>query len=126
MLIDGYTNLVYEQVSEMTDHTKENRQKYGSMAHRLPALVHSAGLAQALSFVDARGNEIQKVLLDHLAQVVGEEDREVLLRHSREDDLDHYMFLTEKVLLALSWYKHFAQSILEVESGEDTNGGDTL
>lgn len=102
---------------------KDALKPYGSMAHQLPVLVRSAGLAQALAFVDARGSDLQKRLLDHLADVVidkGKSERTgaALVTASRKADLTAYMIMTERVLAALIWYKRFAQSVLDVAHGE--------
>lgn len=94
------------------------RKKYGSMAHKLPILVHTAGLAQTLAFVETRGDEPQ-TLLKHLAEVTGNGDAQNLLRISREADLQEYVYLTRKVLLASKWFKRFAQSVLMIEPGEE-------
>ncbi|GCE14567.1 type III-B CRISPR module-associated protein Cmr5 [Tengunoibacter tsumagoiensis] len=97
--------------------------KYGAISHSLPILIHNAGLAQALSFVDSRKEPIFKTFLKDLSQtVVGDE---TLLQKSRESDLISYMQLTHRVLNALLWYKRFAQSILEVEASEDLEVRDT-
>lgn len=94
--------------------------KYGSMALKLPALVRSAGLAQALAFADAKGHE---ALLDDLAASVlndlpGKESqvsRADLLTRSREVQLTEYIRLTRDVLAALQWYRRFAKSVLGAE-----------
>ncbi|GIX07837.1 MAG: CRISPR system Cmr subunit Cmr5 [Candidatus Poribacteria bacterium] len=119
-----YAQTVYAQVSQMAGEEipKSDRNAYGSMAHRLPALIRSAGLAQALAFVEARGKEPHKRLLDHLAQTLGEGSRSDLLERSRRAELPEYLDLTRRALAALNWYKRFAQSILEVESGIDDSG----
>lgn len=98
---------------------------YGSMAHKLPILIHVSGLAQALAFVEARGNgEEPKRLLEDLSQTVLRKPATELLDRSRGNaqasDLHEYMRLTEQTLAALLWYKRYAQSILNVES--DTEG----
>lgn len=99
--------------------TKERKQ-YGSMAHRLPVLVHTAGLVQALAFVADRGKEPHKELLGHLAQVLYERaDVDALLENSRNDSFQDYRYLTQRVNIALSWFKRFAQSVLKVEPGKD-------
>jgi CRISPR-associated protein Cmr5 len=90
------------------------------MALKLPVLVRQAGLVQALAFVESRGKNSQKRLLDDLAVTVGENDKNQLLDRSREADLEEYMALTEKTLLALKWYKRFAQSILKVKPTDET------
>jgi CRISPR-associated protein Cmr5 len=91
---------------------------YGSMAHRLPILIHTSGLAQALEFVYSRGTEGAKKLLADLSQTVLHGSEKKLLKQSRESDLRVYILLTEQILAALLWYKRYAQSILNVEQGD--------
>jgi len=118
-----YAAEIFRQVSAVADRPTEYRSKYGSMAHKLPVLIRSAGLAQALAFVEARGEDAHRDLLEHLAKVTGQASKDRLLRRSREAELGEYMRLTQAVLAALLWYKRFAQSVLEVESaGEETEG----
>jgi len=111
-----YAAKVFEQVSNIP---AGDRKKYGSMAHKLPVLVRTAGLAQALAFVDSRSEEPQKRLLEHLAETVGAGTKEELLNRSRTTPLEEYMRLTQEVVAALLWYKRFAQSVLGVEAGEE-------
>jgi CRISPR-associated protein Cmr5 len=112
-----YASQIFEQVSQVP---VVERQKYGSMAHKLPVLIRTAGLSQALAFVHSRGSDEQKQLLEHIAAVVNEPD---LLARSRTAKLTDYMRLTRDVLAALVWYKRFAQSVLGVEAGEEEVGG---
>ena len=88
------------------------------MALKLPVLVRTAGLVQALAFVESRGKQPFDDLLRDLAQVVINEnaDAALLLSRSRTDDLQGYIHLTRRTLTALDWFKRFAQSILNVES----------
>jgi len=111
-----YAATIYEQVEGVRD---AERKKYGSMAHTLPVLIRTAGLAQALAFVEARGEQPQRLLLDHLATAVGAGTRQDLQVRSRTAELGLYMLLTREVLAALLWYKRFAQSVLHVEAGDD-------
>jgi len=106
--------------AEDEQHTENafNPKRYGSFAHRLPVLIRSAGLAQALAYVDARGKTEGKRLLDDLAIVVGLNNRGELITQSRTTTLLEYMYLTDQCLDALLWFKRFAQTILEVEPGE--------
>lgn len=106
----------FEQVSQHQGKPKEWRDQYGGMAHKLPVLVRQAGLAQALAFVDPRGKEAHRALLEDLAQTVGLSKAE-LLRQSRQAQLGQYLRLTREVLAAAQWYKRFAQSVLDVEAG---------
>jgi CRISPR-associated protein Cmr5 len=112
-----YSATAYKQVLAIKE-DKEYK-KYGAMAHKLPILIHTAGLVQALEFVHSRGKPVQKRLLDHLAiAVTGKGDAETLLQAVRDASLSGYIRLTRQILAALLWYKRFAQSILDVDATE--------
>jgi CRISPR-associated protein Cmr5 len=117
-----YASTVYDQVCKVKIEKQEKQEykKYGAMAHKLPILIYTAGLAQALEFVNARGEEIQKILLKDLAVTIGQKDAQALLDHVRGLQLSGYMLLTQQILAALLWYKRFAQSILGVEASDTT------
>lgn len=124
-----YAAKIFQKVEEVekktNKKTKENktyRDAYGSMAHKLPVLIRTSGLAQALAFVEARGKDPHHELLKHLSQVV-RDDKEDLCTQSRVADLSEYMHLTHESLAALLWFKRFAQSVLDVE---DASRGDKL
>lgn len=119
------------------EHSAEaDRKKYGSMAHKLPILIHSAGLAQALAFIEARDVAPHKTLLDHVAQTLempGIENASQLADRSHRAPLSEYMLLTRRALAALLWYKRFAESVLDVklkdaaridDAGEETPAGE--
>ena len=119
-----YAAQTYNQVYEVFAQDKPYRDAYGSMAHRLPVLVRQAGLVQALAFVEARGKDPHKQLLEHLAEVVLDGGtKNDLLTRSRNDAMMAYMHLTENVLAALAWYKRFAQSILDVDPTAEGDEG---
>jgi CRISPR-associated protein Cmr5 len=129
-----FAKKVYDVVAEYATNNPEGskrRKQYGSMAHRLPVLVHTAGLVQALAFVDDKGSDGQKDLLKDLADVIGLCPEETatptghpatpcdsvnaLLEQSRTSDFQEYRFLTQQVAVALSWFKRYAQSVLKIE-----------
>lgn len=112
-----YAATVYQQVSTVREKEPEYT-KYGAMAHKLPILIRTAGLAQALAFVEARGKEIQKRLLIDLKTTIEPNDPRTLLMHAQQADLSEYMRLTQQIMAALLWYKRFAQSILGVDVSE--------
>ena len=130
-----YARTVYTQVAEVKqqypDKNHVYRRKYGAMAHKLPVLIRTAGLAQALAFVESREEAAKDAvksgplhrLLDHLAAVTDRGGRAALLTASRELELGGYMRLTQQVLAALVWYKRFAESVLEVTVGTDPEPG---
>jgi CRISPR-associated protein Cmr5 len=121
-----YATLAFEKVNAFqTATTDEAKQKkYGSMAHKLPVLIRTAGLSQSLAFLDARGSEEQQQLLQHLAETIGATNSATLLSRVRAAELGEYMRLTHDAQTALLWFKRFAQSVLKVESGEQDKGGD--
>lgn len=115
-----YGHDVYKQIrDDVSGKDEAYRDAYGSMAFKLPVLIRSAGLAQALAFVEARGRAEHNDLLDHLAKAVLNDpsaNGELLATRSRDaDDLGEYVYLTHEVMAALVWYKRFAQSVLDVD-----------
>ena len=114
-----YALKVFERVQGVSNRGEEFRRKYGSMALKLPVLVQTAGLAQTLAFVQARGEAAHEQLLSDLAAVVMGEDADALVRRSREAEFREYMWLTDKVMTALIWFRRYAQSLLKVAPGEE-------
>ena len=115
-----YAGKISDQVARIANADEEFRTKYGSMSHRLPVLIRTAGLAQALGLVESRGTPGQKQLLQDIAEVVRVPD---ICGRSRQADLGEYMKLTRDVMAALVWYKRFAESLLDVKPGADDNEG---
>ena|SRR2546426_9469562 len=118
-----YGAAIYKQIhDDVAGRDDDYRDAYGAMAHKLPVLVRSAGLAQALAFVEARGRKEHQALLDHLAKVVlkgGSATGEGLAIRSRDTtNLSEYVYLTHEVMAALVWYKRFAQSVLDVDPSD--------
>lgn len=98
------------------------RNQYGGMAHKLPILVRTAGLAEALAFVESRGKTAHLDLLEDLAQVAAGINRTDFCAQSRETELQSYIFLTRQTMLALKWFKRFSQSVLDVDATQDEAG----
>lgn len=107
--------------------------QYGALCHKLPILIHTAGLAQALAFVHARapqgsGKEGGRAasahhqLLCDLAWVLADDEAprapEGLLQQAQTANLTQYMHLTRLSLSALVWFKRYAQSLLQVEASD--------
>ncbi|MEI2693362.1 MAG: type III-B CRISPR module-associated protein Cmr5 [Anaerolineae bacterium] len=122
-----YAASVYARVesfrAQHSDERDRDRKRYGSMAHKLPILVRQAGLVQALAFIQSRNKAPTNQLLDDLAQTVGANTTANLLDRSRRANLVEYIYLTDQVMLALKWYKRFAQSVLKVDPTDDDDGG---
>ncbi len=117
--------LVYERLKPYASRDQSYRDNYGSMALRFPALVRSAGLVQALAFVNSRGKDEHRDFVYDLAAVLAKlnqqdkKDREQafkwLFEQARTADLPHYLHLTRETLAVADWFKRFSQSILKAE-----------
>lgn len=125
-----YAEDVYKRVTDIEKLAQKEGKRlatsYGSMAHKLPILIHTSGLIQALTFVDTRttnAKACQHLLNDLSKTVLGETaEKANLLTEARgkpEGSLQAYIYLTRRVLAALLWYKRYAQSILHVEQGDE-------
>lgn len=118
-LEQDFAERIYQEIAQYSTQHPEGsvqRKQYGSMAHRLPVLVHTAGLVQALAYVEDRGKDPHKELVDHLAAVLGFPNRDALLSKSRQAPFHEYRLLTYRVNLALTWFKRFAQTVLKVDA----------
>jgi CRISPR-associated protein Cmr5 len=109
----------YNRVKTVKPMSKTARDRYGSMAHKLPILIRTAGLAQALAFVNARGKVEHRRLLNDLALTLKKQSRENLAETAINAPLSEYIYLTQQALAALLWYKRFAQSVLDVQPGTE-------
>ena len=127
-----YAEDIFGQVSAFKRQYPQRikQREYGSMAHKLPVLIRTAGLAQALAFVATSKKAPHQQLLIDLAQTIANEtgDHQIatqLLHKSRVVPLGNYMKLTRDALSALLWYKRFAQSVLNVEPGDEPAENET-
>ena len=105
--------LAFQHVQTVTD--EEQRKIYGSMAQKLPALIRSAGLCQALHFVKSRGKAPLITFLNHLGEQLHRadgnvSDAESLCSRARMADLAHYVWLTREVLASVGWYARLSRS----------------
>jgi CRISPR-associated protein Cmr5 len=121
-----YAKEVFERIEPFIEKDRATQKKYGSLAHKLPVLIRTAGLAQSLAFVKARNKEEgapQRQLLRDLESVLRKTSvlasEQTLVECSRLAGFDEYMRLTESALEALLWFKRFAQSELKVEPGDE-------
>ncbi len=106
-----YAISAYKQVEQVSQDFPKQKSKYKSMCEKLPILIRTAGLTQALAFVEAKAVDepAWKNLLKHLTKTL---ERPTLVADSRNVELGEYMRLTRDVLSVLLWYKRFAQSLL--------------
>lgn len=99
------------------------------MALKLPILVRTAGLCQALHFVKSRGTCPHNTLLGHLAEQLRHVNPRItnadsLCKQVREAEMQPYLHLTREATATLQWYARLAQSVLKIErtSEEDSDG----
>ncbi len=125
-----FASKIYDQVSAYKEEKEDEKiyKRYGSMAYTLPILVRTAGLTQALAFVESKSKKDSAhpytYLLNHLAEVViKEKNGEEFAKQSRNANLQEYMYLTRRTMWALKWYKRFAESVLGVTSTTEMQEG---
>lgn len=110
----------YDKYPKDPKKAKSYCKKYGTMAHKLPILIRTAGLVQALAFVAAKGEKTSawKDYLNDVATTIGRSSGQALLQESQNAQINQYIRLTREVSAALLWYKRFAESILKVEASD--------
>ncbi len=115
-----YAIAAHKHVTWIKENVNDEKQRksYGAMSHKLPILIRTTGLAQALVFVEARGNDQHKKLLADLATSINLGSKKELLDLTIAAQLSQYIYLTQQMLAALLWYKRFAQSILGVDASD--------
>ena len=102
----------------INDEKRGKDEEYCSFAKSFPSLIHSCGLAQAVSFAEAKNkkktetgylddlNEVLKALVPEGAVVD-------LSRESREAEVIDYMRLSRRAISAASWLKRYVQAFEE-------------
>jgi CRISPR-associated protein Cmr5 len=103
---------------------EKDRKVYGAMALKLPALIRSAGLCQALHFVKSRKKDPLNKLLDHLGGQLTRVDSKIsnmdsFCEQAREADVASYVWLTREALASVTWYGRLARSEWGIEPGEE-------
>lgn len=114
----------YGHVQEVSEADKDS---YGAMVLKLPVLIRTAGLCQALHFLRSRKVDvIRDLLLQHLAEQLErvepalanfprEAKAEELLKAVREAGLAQYLWLSREALATVEWYARLAQSELKMD-----------
>jgi CRISPR-associated protein Cmr5 len=118
--------LAFEHVQEIAALRKEEKAKYASMVHKLPALLTSSGLCQALYFLESRPDDKrqhQRKLVNHLALQLARIDREItsadaLLKRVRDATLPMYLRLTDEAIACAAWYRRMVQAVLKLEASD--------
>jgi len=111
-------------------HAQESteRKQYAAMAQKLPVLIRTAGLCQALHFLQSRrgkdGRNVLGELLEHLAGQLQRTDPAItsgdrLCDAVRNALLPAYLWMTRETLATAEWYARLSQSELGVQKGDE-------
>lgn len=115
--------IIYDQVRSVKGEKWEK--EYGRLCLNFPSLLHLNGLCQVVAFYEAKGADEEKKpyykkFLRHLTDTVNLETWDSL----RTMNSVEYRRLTRIAFQAASWYKRYAEAILKVEQGDDSEGDD--
>jgi CRISPR/Cas system CMR-associated protein Cmr5 small subunit len=114
--------MAFDHLRVITD--EKDRKVYGGMALKLPALIRSAGLCQALHFVKSRKKDPLNSLLNHLGQQLTRVDSKIkdmgtLCDEVRGAEVAGYVWLTREALASVTWYGRLARSEWGIVPGEE-------
>lgn len=83
--------------------------KYETHCMKAPSLIRQAGLVQALAFLNTRGDEGARLVLN-LAKGLGFNDAASFLDRVRKAPLPEYMALSRDVASLAVWFRRFVQA----------------
>lgn len=119
--------MAYDDVAsfqnKQTGKNKPGAKKYATIVHKLPSLLQTAGLCQALHFIKSRNDDDQKEMLEHLAGQLGRVNSQItngetLLLRARKADLPEYLQLTDEAMACAAWYRRLVQGVLKIDASE--------
>ena len=113
----GRAKFAYDSVNEVAQNSDENmKKKYKSGAKKLPVLIKTNGLGQALAFINKRddGN-------DKLYDTIGEwlidkqliEANQELVNTVIKKPSNEYRQITTETLALLNWIRRFVDSLMK-------------
>ncbi|MCC6157455.1 MAG: type III-B CRISPR module-associated protein Cmr5 [Deltaproteobacteria bacterium] len=107
---------------------KDKMEKYGGLWMRLPYLVLTNGLSQAVAFIASKYDEQKKPefgwVLSDLAAILGYTQNTVQTEIQSFPDTRKYALATRQVLDASIWYKRYAEGIYGLDPTNDAARGD--
>ncbi len=123
----------YTDVEAVAAKPESFRKKYATLVHKLPALLGTGGLCQAVSFIDSRGKTEGQLLLAHLARQLvraapaiapnqanpGTEVADYakgLVDNCQSAPLTTYLHLTNEARLTAAWYRRAVQAVLKLDA----------
>ena len=123
------THQVSRKAYERVDARREaqNKKKYGALAHKLPSMILTNGLAQATGFLLAKGESEHCALLNDLNAVLRvtntstADDGPALHQQVIDSNLSQTLLLTRRSLEASGWIKRYVQGVLGLNATGDTS-----
>lgn len=120
----GRAEFAYECMMEIVNTTDEKKKEYRSYIRRLPTMILTNGLGQALAFVVAKsenGNAyelIYKQLTNYMkskyiTKIQMPQDEKEFLKWVISCDSQTYRYITQEILAFLNWLKRFAEGMIE-------------
>lgn len=115
----------FEKVSAVAKSQNEGRKaKYKTFSLKMPSLIQTSGLIQALVFIESRGGDDGKAFCDDLAKVYSSAGGEslshkTLREKAQTEPLQGYLALTDDMIHVAIWFRRFAQ--IELQGAEDAN-----
>ena len=106
---------------------KENyRGEYKSLVKKFPMMVLKNGLLQTIAFLEAKGKEHHKALLDHLKSYLEGESplslqvgESLLSEYLSSIDVTQYRNITSDILIFIKWLGRYAEALIEEEGKSD-------
>lgn len=121
----------FEDVTYIKNKTNDEMPKrYATVVYQLIILIRTAGLIQALEFIENLSHSGKQsagsLLLDSLGKQMGRFDDKIkdghtLREYVRNAELGEYLILSREVMAAMVWYKRFVQSVLKINETDTQN-----
>ncbi len=113
----------FEHVNAVTKKDDAFKRKYATFVHKMPALISSAGLCQAVWYIKSRKEEAGERLLDDLSSQLKRVDPELkdgqgLTQRVHSAPLELYLRLTQEAFLCSAWYRRMVQGVLKIEAAD--------
>ncbi len=125
---EGRAKFAYEKVKEITKESASFQSKYRSYVEKLPPLILSCGLGNAIAFVCSKKGEdslekrVYKRLYEHLSEYMKQQAISKKCPNNKElidwiisSDSTEYRIITSEIMAFLWWLKRFAEGMLKKE-----------
>ncbi|HEK25155.1 MAG: type III-B CRISPR module-associated protein Cmr5 [Hydrogenobaculum sp.] len=125
----GRAKFAYECVKEVLERNNTIQKEYRSYARKIPSMILSSGLGQALAFVYSKNSRKEKeesaynVIYDQLSRYM-KSDIAVRIRAPKDRDLIDwvlscdsydYKYATQEILSFFKWLRRFAEGMIKAE-----------